>query len=102
MVGLKPVLFVLDPTPSSRLAELQKAFLQAGGETLIGKQAWQRMTDESGEIMSTFLAKYIRPPLQEMAKRDDDELLDIQLSWVDERIIIQGNDESYRIRREGD
>ena len=50
--GLKPVLFVLDPTPSSRLAELQSAFLQAGGRTFIGEQAWQHMADESGEIMS--------------------------------------------------
>ena len=50
--------------------------------------------------MSIFLEKYIRPPLLEMAKRDDDELMDIHLSWVGEEIVIQSNNESYKIQRE--
>ena len=97
--GLRPVLFVLDPTPSSRLSELQNAFLRADGRIFVGEQAWQHMDDESGEIMSTFIKKYIRPPLLEMTKRDDDELMDIHLSWVDEEIVIQSSDESYKIQR---
>ena len=97
--GLTPILIVLDPTPSSRLAELEQAFLAAGGKMYIGADAWHHMQEQAGSIMSTFLEKYLRPPLEEMAKQEGNQLLDVQLSWSDNAIIIQAGEGKYQIPR---
>lgn len=97
--GLTPILIVLDPTPSPRLAELEQAFLAAGGKMYIGQSAWQHMQEQAGTIMSTFLEKYLRPPLEEMAKQEGNKLLDVQLSWSDNSIIIQAGEVKYEIPR---
>lgn len=89
--GLNPILLVLDPTPSSRLDELAKAFNNAGGQSFIGDAAWSYMDDRAGEIMSIFLERYIRPPLAEMAAKENLPLLDINLRWSDNEIIIESD-----------
>ena len=39
--------------------------------------------------MARFLQRYVRPPLSEMVKHDDDALENIQLSWTAKSIEIR-------------
>lgn len=97
--GLTPVLLVLDPTTSSRLDDLEKAFIDSGGRSFIGDDAWSHMEDEAGDVMSIFLEKYIRPPLVEMAEKENLPLAKINLSWSGNEITIAGDTEKYIIPR---
>ena len=97
--GLKPVLIVLDPTPSPRLDELVAAFKENGGRHFIGAEAWAHMDDKAGATMAAFLERYIRPPLTEMASHDDALPEPIQLTWTGEAVSIQGRKHEYRIQR---
>ena len=97
--GLTPVLIVLDPTPSSRLDELIAVFKTCGGKHYVGTEAWAHMESKAGKTMSVFLERYIRQPLSEMAKHEDADPEDIQLSWTRNEIHIQGKKASIRIPR---
>ncbi|WP_461225236.1 hypothetical protein [Lacticaseibacillus suihuaensis] len=59
--GLTPVLVVLDPTPSPRLAELRQAYLDAGGSCAVGEAAWQLLAASAEAGMNTFIETYIHP-----------------------------------------
>ncbi|NJL50549.1 MAG: restriction endonuclease [Blastochloris sp.] len=77
--GFKPVLLVLDPTPSHRLDDLTKEYSRVEGEAYIGDDAWRHLEKRSGKTMATFIAKYVRRPiasLDEHAKK----LLDLAVS----------------------
>jgi hypothetical protein len=97
--GLIPVLIVLDPTPSPRLVELIAAFTTCGGKHYVGTEAWAHMDSKAGKTMAVFLERYIRPPLTEMAKHEDAKPEDIQLSWTQNEILIQGLKANIRIPR---
>jgi hypothetical protein len=97
--GLTPVLLVLDPTPSFRLDNLEKAFIDVGGRSFIGDDAWLHMEDKAGDVMSIFLEKYIRPPLAEMAAKENLPLANINLRWSENEIVIEGGTEKYIIPR---
>lgn len=97
--GLIPVLIVLDPTPSPRLVELIAAFTASGGKHYVGTEAWAHMDSKAGKTMAVFLERYIRPPLTEMAKHEDAEPENIQLSWTRNEIHVQGTKASIRIPR---
>lgn len=97
--GLTPVLVVLDPTPSSRLAELIAKFTEHGGFHYVGADAWEHMDSKAGATMAVFLERYIRPPLTEMANHEDTGPESIQLSWASDEILIRGNTETIRILR---
>ena len=98
--GLTPVLVVLDPTPSSRLTELQTCFLQNGGEVFVGEQAWQHLETKAGRVMSTFIRHYVKPPLDAIDRFDALNLGDLQLSWRDDQIIIASGNRQYTIQRQ--
>ena len=74
--GYTPVLLVLDPTPSSRLDDLQAAFERYGGRAYIGDEAWQHIEEEAGPTMATFVEKYIRTPIASLDEHAI-ELLDL-------------------------
>ncbi len=97
--GLAPVLIVLDPTPSPRLDELIAAFKANGGRHYVGADAWAHMESKAGSTMATFLERYIRPPLTEMAKHEDAWPETIQLSWTRDEIRVQGTNASIHIPR---
>jgi len=97
--GLTPVLIVLDPTPSSRLAELIAAFNACQGKHYVGADAWAHMDSKAGKTMAVFLERYIRPPLTEMAKYEEAKPETIQLSWTKDEIHIQGTKADIRIPR---
>lgn len=63
---LTPVLLVLDPTPSPRLADLSREFERVGGEAFTGDAAWQHLEEQAGPTMATFVEKYVRQPLAEV------------------------------------
>lgn len=96
---IKPVLLVLDPTPSDRLTELAKAFSDSGGESFIGESAWNHMEDKAGEVISVFIEKYIKTPLLAIGDGANDELPSMQLTWTTENIVISDGQEEYRIKR---
>ncbi|MFQ5615273.1 MAG: restriction endonuclease [Anaerolineales bacterium] len=97
--GLTPILLVLDPTPSTRLTELKRAYEEAGGHAFIGNATWKHMEQQAGEIMSTFLDKYIRLPLATMSEPDTEEIQNMRLSWSDDTIAIETTGARYEIAR---
>lgn len=96
--GLTPVLIVLDPTPSNRLTDLKAAFEGAGGNVHID-DAWEFVEAKAGECMSTFIGKYLRPVLLQMAPYDDVLPKPITLEWNADSIHISTTEESHRIER---
>jgi hypothetical protein len=64
--GMRPILLVLDPTPSNRLTDLAAAYREVGGEAHIGDAAWGHIEDRSGPTMATFVEAYVRRPINEM------------------------------------
>ncbi len=97
--GYKPILLVLDPTPSHRLAELSKKYLDCGGSLFQGDQAWAHMEEQAGNIMSVFIEKYIKPAIKLI---DDLEIKlpqKISLEWYGDSIKISNDSVSYNISR---
>lgn len=80
--GFRPVLMVLDPTPSSRLDDLTAEFKKYGGRAHIGDDAWKHLEEESGPTMATFVEKYVRRPIEAIDEHAD-ELLDLAISAQD-------------------
>jgi hypothetical protein len=74
--GFKPVLLVLDPTPSHRLTDLTKEFQRVGGEAYIGNAAWEHIEKRSGPTMATFVEKYVRRPITSLDEHSK-SLLDL-------------------------
>ena len=97
--GLTPILIVLDPTPSPRLDELVAAFRANKGRCYIGPQAWAHMESKAGRTMATFLERYIRPPLTEMARYDERLPEPLQLTWKADEMVVSGENSSIRIPR---
>lgn len=64
--GYRPVLLVLDPTPSHRLDDLTREFERVGGEAYVGDEAWLYLEQQAGPTMATFVEKYVRRPIKEI------------------------------------
>jgi hypothetical protein len=97
--GIKPIILVLDSTPSDRLKDLEKAFLDADGESFIGEDAWAHMEKKSGKVISTFLEKYIKAPLLNIANQEEEELSNIYLTWDNEQITVSDGEVTYEVKR---
>lgn len=91
VAGISPVLLVLDPTPSNRLDELSRRFLACGGEFYQGKEAWDYMKEKSGEVVSVFIEKYIRPVISEIEDIQLTTLEQVTLTWEEQEIVISGS-----------
>jgi hypothetical protein len=76
--GFRPVLLVLDPTPSHRLDDLAREYARVGGEAFIGDAAWIHLEQEAGPTMATFVEKYVRRPIAEVDKWASN-LLDLRI-----------------------
>jgi hypothetical protein len=61
--GYVPILVVLDPTINPKLDELVRAFQVQGGETYVGDAAWQHLENAAGDVMASFLERYVRAPI---------------------------------------
>lgn len=98
--GIKPVLLVLDPTPSSRLTELEAAYVNAGGEAFHGEPAWATMNSAAGQTMSTFINNYIRPPLEHVEQFQQDFPDGISIRIENDLVVVTSGEFVYNIKRE--
>ena len=98
--GFTPVLLVLDPTSSPRLTELAEEFINADGIAMTGEEAWEHIEDSAGQILSTFVTKYIRPAIDAIGVIDNRTPLSLNLSWGEKSISIASGNAKYEIRRE--
>jgi len=96
--GLTPVLIVLDPTPSTRLVELQKAFEDNGGAVHV-TDAWDFIEEKAGACMSKFIENYLRPVLLRMATFDDITPDALTLTWNKDDITLKTKKQTFRIQR---
>jgi hypothetical protein len=62
--GYKPILVVLDPTPSNRLTDLIAEYKKYGGKTFHGDEAWKFIEKKSGNVMGSFIKKYVEQPIR--------------------------------------
>lgn len=63
-----PILVVLDPTMNPRLEDLQRAYEAMGGRAYLGEDAWTHLEEEAGDVMSRFIEKYVRRPIEEISR----------------------------------
>ncbi|MBX0327286.1 hypothetical protein K2Z83_06280 [Oscillochloris sp. ZM17-4] len=97
--GYQPVLVVLDPTPNSKLDELSRAFISAGGEAYIGMQAWNHLAEAAGSTMAAFLELYVHQPLRSLVSAVRDELPELRLRFDQDNIVMEIGTEYLAIQR---
>lgn len=98
--GLTPVLVVFDPTPSSRLTELETAYRKAGGTSATGDAAWNLLKTSAEDGMATFIDKYIEPPIK-AAKNGITGIPDaVTLTASASNLSITCNGQKYEIPRD--
>lgn len=78
-----PGLILLDPITNSKLTELDSAYRDAEGETLIGEAAWARLKGKATSTMATFIEKCVRKPLEKVLKAFSTAGLDPPLTLTD-------------------
>lgn len=64
--GFKPVLLVLDPTISTKLTELIRAFEAADGVCYTGQEAWDHLKEQASGVMVQFIETYVEAPLKRL------------------------------------
>jgi hypothetical protein len=97
--GYTPVLLVLDPTPSDRLAELSEKYIECGGFLFQGEQAWEHMEQQAGNVMSIFIEKYIKPAIKLVDALEIKLPQKISLEWHGDSILISNGSVHYSISR---
>jgi hypothetical protein len=99
--GYRPMLIVLDPTPSNRLTELSQVYINSGGEVHQGEAAWQHMEEQAGSIISVFIEKYIKPAIQDIESVSIMHPQSLTLSWTNNKIVISSGENTYSTDRAG-
>ena len=104
-----PILVVLDPTMNPRLEDLQRAYEAKGGRAYLGEDAWTHLEDEAGDVMSRFIEKYVRRPIEEISAYEREvedrpgkkhlQLLDLRAKYEAERITLHLGDFVREISR---
>ncbi len=97
--GFTPVLVVLDPTPNAKLQQLAAAFTAQRGMVYIGDQAWKHLEDSAGPVMSVFIEKYVRSPIQQVLRSASDSMPDICFSMDDDSFRVSLLDETAEFKR---
>jgi hypothetical protein len=96
--GYKPILIVLDETPSSRLSEITKVFANHGGECYVGDAAWAHLEEKSGPVMAIFIEKYVKKALSEI-ENSPVSLESISFYQRNNKIKIQVNGSKFEVFR---
>jgi hypothetical protein len=96
--GYTPILLVLDPTPSTRLDELQAAYKKYQGYAYIGNDAWLHIEEKAGEVMGKFVEKYVKTPLKAISTTYRN-LQSIQITQTSLAINISIGSENFSISR---
>ena len=94
-----PVLVVLDSTENPKLQELLKAFVDAGGRTYVGDAAWRMLEEEAGSVMSQFIDRYVRGPLDALLSNVPNSLPSLLLTQDDGAVTFRVGDESLTVTR---
>lgn len=97
--GYRPILIVLDPSPSTRLTELSQNFTRCGGEFYQGEAAWSHLEQQSGSIISVFIEKYIKPAIQDVESINIVDIKPLTLSWENGNVTISSHDHRYIVER---
>ena len=97
--GYKPVLIVLDPTNNPKLKELQRVFVESGGECHVGQAAWDHLEDMAGETMATFLSRYVHDPIEALLNESLQELPEITFAVTDDVLTVDVAGERLRVAR---
>lgn len=97
--GFKPVLMVLDPTPNPKLDELIAVFQREGGDTHVGEAAWGHFQAAAGPVMSVFLSKYVRAPLEHVLQSTPEGLPDITFRMTDNVFCVSLEEEATEFVR---
>lgn len=97
--GFTPVLIVLDKTPNPKLSELIAAFESAGGQTFVGNAAWNHLESAAGSVMSVFIEKYVKAPIQRVLDSTPSSLPDITLQMNEKTFSFSVEDEIIVFRR---
>lgn len=95
-----PVLVVLDDTTNPKLAELVQAFETSGGRAYLGQAAWAMLEDESGPVMSRFLARYVRRPLDALIRHAPTRLPDFSVKDAGASVVLEVGGESLVVERD--
>lgn len=104
-----PILIVLDPTMNPRLEDLQRAYEAKGGLAYLGEDAWKHLEDEAGDVMSKFIEKYVRRPIEEISRYEKEveehpgkkhiDLLELRAKYEAEKITLHLGSYVREIRR---
>lgn len=100
--GFKPVLVVLDPTPTPKLEELKKKFLAEGGEVYIAADAWKHFDSLAGTTMSRFLQIYVHAPIQALLAQvpeKTEELPELRLTMAEGEFTASIQGETLKVNR---
>jgi hypothetical protein len=100
--GYKPVLLVLDPTISTKLTELTKAFEAADGECYTGQDAWDHLKAEASDVMVQFIETYVEAPLKQLYEAravDDGRLPPFELNDDGDAIRFRIGDTTWSVDR---
>lgn len=83
-----------------------------GGRAYLGEEAWEHLEEEAGEVMSTFIEKYVRRPIEDISRfesvcelgsgRRSIDLLDFRASYRGDQIVIQVGDHHRGLQRRED
>lgn len=96
--GYRPVLLILDPTPSSKQEDLSAKYRKFGGEAYSGNEAWIHLEEKSGIIMSQFIERYVRTPIS-VIDRASNELLSLNLHRTNHNnVVARIGDYDFRLR----
>lgn len=96
--GYAPILLVLDPTASPRLAELETEYQNHDGRAYIGPAAWQYVKERAAPVMAHFIDNYVRIPLQEV-ESSHKTLQPIHLISNGSMILVRVGEEGFSIPR---
>ena len=94
-----PVLVVLDSTENPKLSEISKAFDEAEGRTYVGDAAWRMLEAEAGPVMSRFLGRYVRGPLNSLLSHAPEPLPSLLLERNGGVVTFMIGDESLTVKR---
>jgi hypothetical protein len=99
--GYRPFLLVFDDTQANKLDELTAIFLKYGGDVKTGQAAWDHLESLAGPVISVFLDKYVKEPLNNLLESapDREKLSSLSLHQTNESIQIVIDNESLTIER---
>ena len=100
--GYNPILVVLDPTENPKLSELKSSFINAGGNAYTGENAWKMLEKEAGSVMSQFLDRYVRLPLDSLLDNTPQHMPNLLVIYEHGNVTLRVGEESLVVNRSED